>query len=48
MVDLSLFLNKGLTTAYFRRPGKIPVYTDLLHMWVKGELIKGELILVIW
>jgi len=44
MVDLSLFLNKGLTTAYFRRSGKIPEDSAFLHIWVKGELTKGELI----
>ena len=38
------FLNKGLTTAYFKRSGKVPEDIDLLHIWVKGEVIKGELI----
>jgi len=33
-----------LTTAYFKRSGKVPEDIDLLHMWVKGEVIKGELI----
>ena len=32
-----------MTTAYFKRSGKVPEDTDLLHMWVKGEVIKGEL-----
>ena len=41
---LSPFLNKGLTTAYFKQTGKVPEDIDLLHMWVKGEVIKGELI----
>jgi len=45
-LDLSPFLNKGLTTAYFTQPGKIPEDNDLLHMWVKGELMKGELIFI--
>jgi hypothetical protein len=45
MLDLSPFLNKLLTTEYFIRSGKIPEDNDLLHIWVKGELIKGELIL---
>jgi hypothetical protein len=44
MSDLSPSLNKGLTTAYFKRSGKIPEDNDLLHIWVKGELMKGELI----
>jgi hypothetical protein len=44
MFDLSPFLNKSLITAYFKRPGKIPEDNDLLHIWVKGELMKGELI----
>ena len=37
------FLNKSLTTAYFKWSGKIPEYKDLLHMWVKGELMKEEI-----
>jgi hypothetical protein len=44
MLDLSLFLNKGLTTAYFKRSGKIPKDNGLLHIWVKGELMEGKLI----
>jgi hypothetical protein len=43
MFDLLPFLSKGLTTAYFRRSGKIPEGNDLLHIWVKGELMKEEL-----
>jgi len=35
-------LNSGLTIAYFRRSGKIPEDRDLLHIWAKGELMKGE------
>jgi hypothetical protein len=31
-------------TAYFRWSGKVQEDTDLLHIWVKGEVIKGELI----
>ena len=37
------FLNKGVTTAYLKRCGKIPKDMDLLHVWVKGELTKEEL-----
>jgi len=33
-----------LTTAYFKWSGKVPEDIDLLHMWVNGEIIKGELI----
>ena len=44
MLDLSPFLNKGFTTAYFKWSGKIPEDCDLLLIWVKGELMKGELI----
>ena len=33
-----------MTTAYFKRSGKVPEDIDLLRMWVKGEVIKGELI----
>jgi hypothetical protein len=47
MFYLSLFLNKGLTTAYFKWSGKIPEGNDLLHIWVKGELMKENLFLVI-
>ena len=43
---MSPFLNKGLTNAYFKRSGKIPEDKNLLHIWVKGELIKGELIFI--
>ena len=41
---LSPFLNRGLTTAYFKRSGKVPEDIYLLHVWVKGEIIKGKLI----
>jgi hypothetical protein len=44
MLDLSLFLNKSLTTTYFKRSGNIPEDNDLLYIWVKGELMEGELI----
>jgi len=48
MIDLSPFLNKCLTTACFKWSGKIPddndYDNDLLHVWVKVELMKGELI----
>jgi hypothetical protein len=45
MLDLLPFLNKRLTTAYFRWSEKIPEDNDLLHIHkVKGELIKHELI----
>jgi hypothetical protein len=42
MFDLSPFLNKGLTTTYFKRSAKIP--EDLLYIWVMSELMKVELI----
>ena len=29
---------------YFKRSGKVPEDIYLLQMWVKGEVIKGELI----
>jgi hypothetical protein len=38
------FLNKGLTTAYFKWSGKVPEDNDLLRIWVKGEPMKEELI----
>jgi len=39
-------LNKGLTVAYFKRSGQIPEEKDLLHIWAKGELTKGEHIFI--
>ena len=45
-MDLSPFLKKGLITAYFKRSGKTPEVMDLLHIWVKCELIKGEIIFI--
>jgi DNA-directed RNA polymerase beta subunit len=41
---LSPFLNRGFISEYFKRSGKIPDDNDLLHMWVRGELMNGELI----
>jgi hypothetical protein len=37
-------LNKGFISEYFKWSGNIPVDNDLLHMWVRGEIMKGELI----
>ena len=37
------FLNKGFISEYFKWSGKISV-NNLLHMWVGGEIMKGELI----
>jgi len=39
-------LNKGLTIAYIKRYGKIPEDKDLLHIWAKDELMKGEHIFI--
>ena len=36
MSCLSPFLKKGFISEYFRRSGKIPNESDLLHMWVNG------------
>jgi len=36
-------LHKGFISEYFNPPGKIPDDNDLLHMWVRGEVMKGEL-----
>ena len=41
---LSPFFNKGFTIAYFSLVGKVPDNIDLLHIYFKGELIKGALI----
>jgi hypothetical protein len=43
MFCLSPFLNKGFISEYFRRSGNIPNESDLLHMWVNGLRMKGEL-----
>jgi len=43
MLCLSPFLNRGFISEYFRRSGKIPNESDLLHIWVNGLQIKGEL-----
>jgi len=37
-------LNKGFISEYFKRSGKIPFDNNLLHMWVRREIMKGELI----
>jgi len=39
-------LNKSLTIAYFKWSGKIPEDKDLLHIWAKVELMKGEHIFI--
>ena len=39
-------MNSGLTVAYFRQSGKIPEDRDLLHIWARGELMKGEHIFI--
>jgi len=39
-------LNKGLTIAYIKQSGKILEDKDLLHIWAKGELMKGEHIFI--
>jgi hypothetical protein len=33
----------GFISEYFNREGKIPDESDLLHMYVKGDVIKGVL-----
>jgi hypothetical protein len=37
-------LNKGFISEYFKQSGKSSDDNDILHMWVRGELRKGELI----
>jgi hypothetical protein len=39
-----MFLNKDFISVYFIWPGKIPVDNDLLYMWIRGEIMKEELI----
>jgi hypothetical protein len=42
MLLLLPFLNNGFITGYFRKSGKIPDDSNLLDVWFRGELIKGE------
>jgi hypothetical protein len=42
MIDLPPFLNKSVSTVFFKRSGKIPEDNDLLHVWVKCVLMKEE------
>lgn len=44
MLFLLSFLNNGFITENFKWSGRIPDDSDLLHVWFKGEPIKGELI----
>jgi len=37
-------LNKGFVSECTKWSGKIPVGNDLLRTWVRGEIMKGELI----
>jgi len=41
---LSPFLCKGFISKNFNREGKIPDESDLLHMYVRGDVMKGVLI----
>jgi hypothetical protein len=41
---VSPFLYIGLTSEYFNLSGKIPVESILLHIYVKGDIIKGLII----
>jgi hypothetical protein len=36
-------LNKGFISEYFKLSGKIPDDNDLLQMWVRREIMKGEI-----
>jgi hypothetical protein len=47
MLNLAPFLNKSLATVYFKGSGKIPEDNDLLHIWVKGVLMKENMFLEI-
>jgi len=40
---LSPFLCKGFTSENFNREGKIHDKSDLLHMYVRGDVMKGVL-----
>jgi len=45
---LSPFLRKGFISANFNQEGKTPDESDLLHMYVRGDVIKGVLTLRIF
>ena len=38
---LSPFLCKGFISEHFNREGKIPDESDLVHMYVRGDVMKG-------
>jgi hypothetical protein len=40
---LSPFLSKGFISENFNQEGKIPDESDLLRMYVRGDVIKGVL-----
>ena len=44
-INIRFFISflKDFISEYFKWSGKIPDDNDLLHMWVKGQMIKGEL-----
>ena len=42
--SLSTFLNQGFISEYFKQSVKIPDDNDLLQMWFRGEIMKGEII----
>jgi len=37
-------LNQGFISEYFKQSVKIPDDNDLLQMWFRGEIMKGEII----
>ena len=43
MSILSPFLCKGFISENFNREGKIPDESDLLHVYVRGDVMKGVL-----
>ena len=43
MSVLPLFLCKGFISENFNWEGKIPDKSDLLHMYVRGDVMKGVL-----
>jgi hypothetical protein len=40
---LSTLLHKGFISENFNQEGKIPDKSDLLHMYVRGDVMKGVL-----
>lgn len=43
VMSILSFLCKGFMSKHFNREGKIPDESDFLHVYVRGDVIKGVL-----